>query len=830
LQAQINKNEGVIMCRDWIQLRYSSLIIFLLCFGFNFDAKAQFFGEENMNPMDHGPFVSSTITDDPNSAKGIFVYKGIAVKVDSDPDATMVFDSDLLRVAGAWTGGFLHWYPARDGLQEWPTPDGIMHFETSQRPGWTTGNFNDPRPWGYGPLPKDWGEYKGFFQHGKEVVFSFTVGSNSVLEKFDFKRVRTQPVFIRTINITPENNSESLSMHVVQVPEGSSTNLSKVMLSESSGYVKVQSGNEARLIGFRNLPEAAEWRLTDYHLILDLPELNQKHHFEIGIGPILSRLDTRFMHNYLEKAPSADEMDLEPFTEPSSAQWEIIETEAVMGSGSGAFVVDDLTLPTSDNPWNSHIRLSDIDFLSDGRAVVASLSGEVWLVDGIAETLGTLRWHRFATGLNQPLGVRVVDDQIYVTGRDQITILHDRNGNGEADFYENFNNEVMAATNFHAFTMNLETDADGNFYFAKATPWPPVSRGEMQVPAEVTPHHGVLFKLSPDGEDLEIIATGLRNPNGMGISPEGEIVYADNEGNWVPTSKVHRIREGGFHGFVPSAHLEGPIPGFPRVPAEEDFIKPITWTPHYIDNSPAKPTFITSEDWPDELQGHLLLASYGRGHLSLLLNEEVDGQWQAAHMVLPLDFNSGLERGRFHEDGHFYLAGLTSWQSVGHGGNWGSLHRVRYTGQSLNMPVEVNTRVGGLELRFSDELDPGYAVDAQNYNLEKWTYTWNSSYGSRQGLFSVDNPGETGQDSVNISSIRLSEDRKSVFIEIPGFEAGPVKARIPILDNLPHQIEANLGIIMSIEYNIRTATGVDLDHLIHKTIHRVPSENFEAAR
>ena len=42
--------------------------------------------------------------------------------------------------------------------------------------------------------------------------------------------------------------------------------------------------------------------------------------------------------------------------------------------------------------------------------------------------------------------------------RDQITILHDRNGDGEADFYENFNNQVMAATNFHAFTMNLVGD------------------------------------------------------------------------------------------------------------------------------------------------------------------------------------------------------------------------------------------------------------------------------------------------------------------------------------------------------------------------------------
>ncbi len=118
-----------------------------------------------MNAMDHGPFVSSTISHDPLSTRSIFVYKGIAVKVGEDRDAVMVFDTDLLRVASAWTDGFLKWYPARDGLQEFPSPDGYTHFSTSQRPGWSLdGNFADPRPWRYGPIPSTLGAYKGLFR------------------------------------------------------------------------------------------------------------------------------------------------------------------------------------------------------------------------------------------------------------------------------------------------------------------------------------------------------------------------------------------------------------------------------------------------------------------------------------------------------------------------------------------------------------------------------------------------------------------------------------------------------------------------------------------
>jgi len=78
-----------------------------------------------LNAMDHGLFVTSTISADPETTRSVFVHKGIAVKVGADRDAVMVFDTDLLRIASAWTGGFLKRYPARDGLQEWPSPDGL---------------------------------------------------------------------------------------------------------------------------------------------------------------------------------------------------------------------------------------------------------------------------------------------------------------------------------------------------------------------------------------------------------------------------------------------------------------------------------------------------------------------------------------------------------------------------------------------------------------------------------------------------------------------------------------------------------------------------------
>lgn len=794
------------------QLLLSSVFALTLNLSSYIPLQAQFQPSDNMNPMDHGPFVTSVVAYDPVTNSSILVNKGIVVKVGTDPQAVMTFDTDLLRFASAWTGGFLHWYLGRDGLENWPSPDGITHFETSKTPGWSLdGEFDDPRTWPYGPIPKEQGKYQGLYLHGGEVLFSYTIGKSEILETPGFEQVGSHPVFTRSFEITPAE--ETLSLRVLQAPDGATFEVQSV--SNSKEYVKVKVGNYTRIVGLQGAPAEAEWRIKNRHLILDLPELMQPARFKLAIGPIVPDEDPGYMENYLEQA--SDLTDLSELKKPGPDQWETWETEAVMGDNEdGPFIVDELTLPVP-NPWNSFLRLTDVDFFPDGRAVVTSLSGDVWLVDGIKENLGTLRWHRYATGLFQPLGVKVVDGQVYVTGRDQITRLHDLNDDGFADFYENFNNEIMASTNFHAFTMNLETDSAGNFYFAKSTPWPPYVRGEgLPKFEEMTPHHGALFKLSPDGEKLEIIAKGLRNPNGLSVGADGEMIYADNEGNWVPTGKVHRIKNGEFHGFIPSAHQ-------PDKP--ESFVPPIIWVPHYMDNSPAQPMFITSDQWPEELQDDLLLASYGRANLSLVLMEEVDSIWQGAHLSLPYMFKSGLERGQFHEDGHLYVAGMTSWQSIGQ--DWGSFHRVRYTGEPLNVPVAVNTKAGGLEIRFSQKLDPEVATNIENYELQKWTYPWTRQYGTRGKLYSVDNPGETKPDPVQVESIRLSEDGKSVFLEIPALKSGIVHSSIGTLEDLPEMIEASLGLVMSISYQISTADGMKLNHMIHKTIHRVPTVGFE---
>jgi glucose/arabinose dehydrogenase len=720
--------------------------------------------------MDHGPFVSTTLGTDPVTEKAIVVKVGT--------DTAVAFDTDLLRVSAAWTGGFLNWYAARDGLQNWPTPVGTPVFSTRKAPGWTrTEVFVDPRPVPIGPLPKTWGHYKGLYLAGDQVVFSYTIGAAAVLESPGAVMLAERSTITRTFNIA--RTSDTLSLRILDLPDGA-------LLEQQPGYLRIRryGKTEHRFVGFRGLPAGAKTRATDGQLVLDLPALPSDAKFELSISPALTNRVVPFQSALATHVQQAGALaDLSALRPAAAPRWPAVETQADTGAGDGPFLVDTFTIPET-NPWKSWIRLSGMDFLDDGRAVVSSVTGDVWVVSGIGPSLGTLSWKRFATGLNQPLGVKVVKNRIYVTGRDQITILNDRNTDGEADFYENFNNDLLAADNFHEFTMHLETDSKGNFYVTKGTAWPAISE---DIAAPATLHNGTLMRLPPDGSRIEVVASGLRHPNGFAIGPKDEMAFADNQGNWLPTSVLHMIRPGGVYGFVPTAHT-------PERPKE--FEKPIVWLPHAFDNSPGSPVWITSQQW-GPLAGKMLLTSYGKATLSLVLTEQVEGQIQGAVMNLPMKFVSGLMRARFRPDGHLYIAGLSNWQSEG--AKKGGFHRVRYTGKPLHLPLAFNVKANAIEITFSDPLDAKQAVDPQSFDVQQANYRWHAPYGSP--MYKVSNPEQQGMDPVNVSRIRLSRDRKTVTLEIPNLQ--PVQQ-------------------MQISYILRAADGAELRHTLHNTINRVP--------
>ncbi len=472
--------------------------------------------------------------------------------------------------------------------------------------------------------------------------------------------------------------------------------------------------------------------------------------------------------------------DLTPLTKGGPAQYEqTVTTHGKLGAGDGPFVTDEITLPR-DNPWRSWMRIGGFDFFADGRrAAVGTWSGDVWIVEGIDGDMQDLVWRRIATGLFQPLGVKIVDETIYVCCRDQITRLHDLNGDGEIDFYENFNNDHQVTEHFHEFAMDLQTDAAGNFYYAKSA---------RHAKKPVVPHHGTLIKVSADGSHSEIVCNGFRAANGVGIGPHGELAVSDQEGHWTPANRINLVKPGGFYGNMWSYQQGDP-------PTEYD--PPVVWLPKNVDRSPAAQLWVPENTW-DVLAGKMIHTSYGTGWLWQVMYESVDGIVQGGVVRLPVQFPTGIMRARFHPSNRdLYTCGLVGWSSSQPID--GGFYRVRRTQTPLHLPVALHVKKAGIELTFSDKLDPKSAADYGNWGVEQWNYKWTANYGSPH--FSVANPRKQGQDEVEVADVTLSEDGKTVFLEIDDLQ--------PVMQ-------------MQIKYNIQAADGTELKNSVWLTINKVP--------
>jgi hypothetical protein len=728
--------------------------------------------------MDYGRFLTATIKaprPDNNNA-----MKGIAIKVGTlEKPAAICFDTDLLRVSAGWTGGFLKLKgtPFDGGHGSWPEINGTLVFGTRQGPGWANkdGDFKDPRAEPFGPLPSDWAKYKGMYRSGDKVVLSYTVGDVSVLEMPGIEGLDTEtPVITRIFNVGPSTKPLTLVVCDIEGELLSGT-------ARGGGAViraKVGGKEVATYFGQAGAPEGTKWTL-DSQCLLTLPASTAPAAFRLSIAgsPGFENVDPARFDAI--KADTSIPLDLAPYTKGGPAQWpQTVVTKGTLGTGDGPYVVDTLTAP-EENPYKSWMRFGGMDFFADGKsAALSTWSGDVWTVTGIDETLEALTWKRFATGLFQPLGLKIVDGKIYVLGRDGITRLNDLDGDGEADFYEAFNHDMAVTTGFHEFAFDLQTDPEGNFYFAKAAPVKSGGRGFDTIAA----NSGALMKVYKDGKTLVNYATGFRAPNGIGVGPEGQVTSGDNEGTWMPKCRLNLVKAGGFYGVVDTAHRDDK-------PTMYD--EPICWFPKDVDNSGGGQAWVTSDKW-GPFSGRLLHTSYGTCSLYLALVDQQNDHIQGGVVKFPLKFLSGIMRPRFNPlDGQLYIAGLRGWQTSA--ASDACFQRVRYTGKPAYMVTALKVTKAGLDLTFTDPVDAEDATDPDSYDIEQWNYLWCGEYGSddystktpdfdakvrelnklrlepsknREAIEVLTKSLAKGRDEVKVESAKLSGDGKTVSLEI----------------------------------------------------------------
>lgn len=417
---------------------------------------------------------------------------------------------------------------------------------------------------------------------------------------------------------------------------------------------------------------------------------------------------------------------------------ESIETSISLGD-QRPYAIDTIELPMK-NRLKSPMYVGGHDFFADGAALVATMQGDVWHVSGLNSKKAI--WRRFATGLHHALGVKIDSDGIFVQCRDQLTRLHDLNNDGEADFYECYSNAFVTSPSGHDYICGLERNRVGEFYTASG------NQG--------------LVRISRDGAKAEVVAEGFRNPDGLGIYPDGVVTLPCSEGEWTPASMICAVDPKNtntpFYGYRGAKFSNQPI-ARPELP--------LVYLPRGLDNSAGGQVYIDSDRW-GPMKGNMVHLSFGTGSHFLLLRDRVGDQMQGAVVQLPGEFSSGVHRGRFSPaDGQLYVSGMSGW------GNYtteqGCFQRVRYSGDPVQLPIGFHLHANGIAVRFPSQLDKSLVQQPEQHFAQAWNYRYSAAYGSAE--YSALHYGARGHDNLQIASSQVLDDGKTLFLEIPELTA-----------------------------------------------------------
>jgi hypothetical protein len=284
--------------------------------------------------------------------------------------------------------------------------------------------------------------------------------------------------------------------------------------------------------------------------------------------------------------------------------------------------------------------------------------------------------------------------------------------------------------------------------------------------------NGWAIRVLPNGK-FELFANGLRSPASVGVSPDGRVWYADNQGDFVATSKLFELKKDKVYGHpaglvdLPGMTPDSPDIKYDRVADRRE--RPVIMFPHNrVANSPGNPAWITQKKF-GPFEGQMLIGDQTQSNLLRVVMEKVGDVEQGSVMPFFDGLESGVMRPVFLPDGSLLL-GQTGrgWQAKG--GKVAALQHVTWDGKTVAPQiVAMVVTPTGFRLDFTQPLGNGVsqAILKSALSMESWVYRDAPDYGSPE----LDLHGE------DATSLVVSADRKSLSITLASTEQKKVHPR-----------------------------------------------------
>ncbi len=418
---------------------------------------------------------------------------------------------------------------------------------------------------------------------------------------------------------------------------------------------------------------------------------------------------------------------------------------------------------TSLRPAGFNPQVSGLDFLPNGDLVVSTWEGFGTAAGGPGRVFilknaqtgnaALITYSTFATNMNEPLGLKVVNGEIYLIDKDSLSQLVDANkdevldskrriaGGWSRNPTDNTNKDLQ-----FALGMAYTPAPDNRFIVGLATRW--FNGGLYMSTAE----RGCIVGMSLTSTTFSPIACGIRTPNGEVIGPEDGIFVTDNQGNYVPGSKLLHIKQGRFFGVLKSQ--PSPFETAAVTP-------PVVWMPHGtdIDNvavSPTQPVYLTSGIFAQQM----IVGDNVLGSLKRISLEKVNGEYQGAVFRFSGGLQAGVNRIIVGPDGALYLGGIGADAATWGGWNWNNqLYGLQRMAENTAPVFDVlGVRSTGTTSFAIDFTEPVAAAVASNFTAQQWSYSPALAYGCCRNA----------TQALTVQSAAIGANRLSVDLTING--------------------------------------------------------------
>lgn len=414
---------------------------------------------------------------------------------------------------------------------------------------------------------------------------------------------------------------------------------------------------------------------------------------------------------------------------PQKLQWQPSKKEATLPEG---YRIEDGTPPT--DPFGRELMFEPLGIeFHQGEAFVSTRTAGIWkVVDG--------EWRLFAEGAYESIGMVVNSPNEVVIGEKAgLTRLIDSDHDHWAEKRINITDKFRFNGGYHEylhgpikyngnylFTLNLSHEVMGAY---KAGGRYMGSRGGLR---------GWMLSSDEQG-NTELYANGFRSPAGLALSPENEIVYAENQGEFVGTSKMFKVHKGKFYGN-PTGLIDLPGKNVSSPDVQWDAVKdsrelPFVLLPHgEVMNTPGSPEFLTDKINFGPFQGQMFLGDQMQSNIYRIDSQVVDGQEQAVAIPFAEGLESGAVRIRFNPADSSLWIGQTGrgWRALG--GQLAAFQRIVYDPSvTVDAIKTVKVTAEGFDIHFTQPQSG--ADEAANIECDSWYYINSAKYGSpREGV------------------------------------------------------------------------------------------------